>query len=493
NDDLLEALLKVLQKFTVKEVLTYKSWLRFFETELFSKELEIEIEQPEGVSCLSFNAFYSVRSPYVFILGLTEEALKESSVFFANESDDILEDLGFPLAIASSKQKEDSLLWFLQSSCYKELYLSYHSYNFKGDIQTVSLLYMLSDRLFSAKNTDILGSLSWDYKIKQKTLPEILIGKPEEQVQALKQAFKDKDQPVFHYDRIHLSANSIKTYRECPFKYAGKNLFFVPEKQDVQREISPLYKGNLAHKLFEKVLREYPDLDMTEEQVDQLIEDIQIKPEHLIHKKQWILVKEYLKRILKEFLIKEKKQREKFPRLKPVAFEAKLQSFWDQQRGELSHQGDYVFKGSLDRVDQDEKTKKYVLRDYKAGVNDFTHISAWLRNEELQLTFYAQALEKGLVENLSSGKLSALFYSAYNEQFSSRGFEEKDSDLSGIMGASKGHRKEKDFLYQAINLSNRFTQKKVEQMKKGYFSPDPIEPKNCRKCFYRVWCRVEEK
>ena len=490
---ILDALLTVLQKLTVDETLTYRSWLRFLESELFSKELETEIEQPEGVSCLSFNAFYSVKSSYVFILGLTESALKESSLIFSNESDAVLEDLGFPLAVAPAKQKENSLLWFLQSSHYKELYLSYHSYDFKGDIQNVSLFYMLSDRLFSAKKTDILETLSWDYKIKQEALSEILSDKPKEQVEALQKAFDNKVQPIFPSKKNHLSANSIKTYRECPFKYAGKNLFFVPEKQAVQKEISPLYKGNLVHELFEKVLKGYPDLDLTEEQIKPLIDSIPFKPEKLIHKKQWLLMKDYLNSILKEFLLKEKEQRAKFPYLKPVAFEAKLQAFWDQKKGELSHQGDYVFKGYLDRVDQDEKTKQYVLRDYKASSNSLKHVSSWIKEEELQLTFYAQALEKGLVENLSSGKLSVLFYSVYNEEFIAKGFEEKDSDFLGVMGKTARHRKEKDFLYKAIAFSNRFIQKKVEQMEKGDFPPKPVDSIICKKCFYKTWCRVEEK
>ncbi|MCZ0932906.1 MAG: PD-(D/E)XK nuclease family protein, partial [Oligoflexia bacterium] len=480
EDRLLDALLAVLQKLTVRETLTYKSWLRFFESELFSKELEISAEQAEGVSCLSFNAFHSVKSPYVFILGLTESALKGPSLFFSKESEDILEDLGLPIAIASSKQKENSLLWFLQSSHYKELYLSCHSYDFKGDLQNASLLYMLSDRLFSAKKTDILESLSWDHKIKQGTLAEILSDKPEDQAEALEQAFQNKIQPIFPYEKSHLSANSIKTYRDCPFKYAGEKLFFVPPKQAVQREVSALSQGKSVHKLFELALRKHPNLKVTEEQLNQIIDNVQPTPEKFIHKKQWLLMKEYLKRLLKEFLIKEKEQRENSPHLKPVAFEAKLKAFWDQKKGELSHQGDYVFKGFLDRVDQDEETKQYALRDYKASSSLLSPISSWLKTEELQLTFYAQALEKGLVENLPAGAVSALFYSVYNDKFATKGFVEKDSSLLAVMQKTRGHEKEKKFLYEAIDSSNRYTQKMVAEMEKGNFSPNPIDPKNCK-------------
>ena len=493
DEKLLDSLLAILKKMTLNETLTFRSWLRYLEYEVFSKELEISAEQSQGVSCLSFNAFYSVKNPYVFILGLTEEALKESSAFFLKESEDILEDLGFPLAINFSKQKENSLLWFLQSSHYKELYLSYHSYNFNGDIQTVSLLYMLSDKLFSVKETDISSELSWDHRVKQKNLAKILSDKPKEQVQTLIQAFKDKGQLFFPSKKNHLSGSSIKTYRDCPFKYAGSKMFFVSEKQAVEREVSPLLKGRLVHKLFEKALIQYPNLEMKEEQMNQLIEEMSFNPEQLIHKKQWLLVKEYLKQILKEFLIKEKEQRNKFPHLKPVAFEREFKAFWNQKEGALSQEGEYEFKGYLDRVDQDEKTNKYALRDYKVKSTGLTNISNWLKNEELQLTFYAQALEKGLVEGLTAGELSAVFFSVYSEQFKAKGFEEKESAMSGLMDAGRTHKQKKDSLVEAINFSNSFTQEKVRQMEEGKFLPKPKDFKYCEKCFYQTWCRVEEK
>ena len=493
DESLKDSLLSILQKFTLTGVLSFRSWLRILETELFSKEMEILTEQVKGVSCLSFNAFYSVKSPYIFILGLTEEAVKESSLFFSNESEDILEDLGFPLAIRSSNQKENSMLWFLQSSHYKEIYLSCHSYNFNGDIQTESLLYMmLSDKLFSARETDISAIAGWNYRIKQKSLPEILHDRQDEQVKALTQAFKDKNLTFFPSKKLHLSANSIKTYRQCPFKYAGEKLFFAYRKPDVHREASPLFKGKLAHSLFERVLTEYPELEITKDQIEQMIDNIPFDSEQMIHKKQKLLMQEYLKRILEEFLVKEKDQKKKFPYLKPVNFESEIQAFWNQKEGKLSDQGDYEFKGYLDRVDQDQKTKEYVLRDYKASSAQHTHVSSWIKNEELQLTFYAQALEKGLVKKLSAGRLSAVFYSIYGESFKDKGFEEKESKFSGLMKAGRGHKKAKTALYSAINLSNRFTQEKVKQMQKGKFSPAPIDLKECKTCFYQNWCRVEE-
>ena len=157
---LLENVLNIFKSFPIEERLPASSWLKFFESELFSQEIEIKKEDSEGISCLSFNALESIKSPYVFILNLNEESLKDSPLAFLNESDreQILNDLGFPLNFSPSQKKEKSLLWFLQSSHYKELYLSCSSYNFKGDVQTVSLLYLLSDVLFQAHETGYFGN-----------------------------------------------------------------------------------------------------------------------------------------------------------------------------------------------------------------------------------------------------------------------------------------------------------------------------------------------
>ncbi|MCY4321918.1 MAG: PD-(D/E)XK nuclease family protein [Bdellovibrionaceae bacterium] len=496
SKDLIDVLSTVFQKMSVQESLTYKSWLRFFESEIFYKELEIQAEQDEGVSSLSFNALYSVQKSYVFILGLTEESLKDYPSLFAEESEKVFEDLGFSLALHSHRQKENSLLWFLQSSHYNEVYLSYSPFNFKGDIQTQSLIYMLSDQLFSAKKIKISEVLSWDYKIKQKELSKVLSDKPREQAQSLRQAFENKNQLIVPNKKNHLSAHAIQTYRDCPFKYAGKNLFYVYETQDVERELSPLFKGSLAHSLFQKVLTDYPNLKLTKDEEDFLIEELKPPIEQIIHEKQRLLIKEYLSGILKEFLIKEKEQRSKFPNLKPVALEVDLKAFWNQEKGEISSEGSYVFKGRLDRVDQDIKTKEFVLIDYKASTSQLKHTKNWLmpKEEELQLIFYVQALEKGLVDKLSSGKVVALLYSAYGDNFSAKGFEEKNSSFSGIILNKKGvHQQEKEILNKAILASNKLTQKKVKQMEGGNFSPNPLDPKKCKKCFYKKWCRIEEQ
>ena len=495
---LLDTVSKAFLKFPLEESLTASAWLRLFESELFALEIELEEEDSRGLSCLSFNALHSTKSPYVFVLGLDEDSLKQSSLGVLNESEreSILNDLGFPLPFSHPKEKENSLLWFLQSIKHKEVYLSFSSYNFRGDIKAPSLLYFLSESLFSAKNTAIPEKLLWDYNKKQVSIDKILsqTSIQKEVVKNLKNSFENKEQSFFHKEEIKLSPHRLKTYTDCPFKYSAEKLFFIENEFLVEREISPLLKGTMAHKLFENLLKAHPNLDPGSEQIEEIIEEMKPRAEELVHEKQWTLIKEELKTLLNSFLEKERKAKSQFPGLSPKAFEAEVFAYWDQERGELSDNGQYPFKARIDRIDKDKATETYVIRDYKASGTGLTHISSWIKKgeKELQLTFYAQALQKGLVKNLPAGPVSALFYSIYKDDFSAKGFVEKDSPLEELMGEGlRGHKKEKEILYQALEESNKQTQSLVQLMKDGQFSPKPKKKEICKKCLYQTWCRVE--
>ena len=495
---LLDKVSNFFSRFLMEEILEASAWLQFFESEIQSSDIEIEGENQEGVSCLSFNALHSTKSPYIFIIGLDEESFYNvsSEGFNESERESLLNDLGFPLSFSHPKEKEYNLFWFLQSSEKKEVFLSFSNYDFKGNICTPSLLYWLSDSFFSAKQIEIKETLSWDYRKKQKEIHKILDSNffKEETIKKLKHSFQNKKQNFFHKSELTLSPNRIKLYRECPFKYAAEKIFFVHQEPFVERELSALSKGSIIHKLFENVLNKYPNLHIQPEQLDEMIEEIKPPDEKFVYEKQWFLIKDHLKNILNAFLEKEQKDRQACPQLKLKALEAECSAFWDQDKGELNSKGKYIFKAKIDRIDEDTSSKTYVVRDYKASSSNYKHISAWTTkddNKEFQLTFYAQAVQKGLVKDLSPGEVSALYYSFYNQDFSAKGFVEKNSPLKALMGSARGHKQEKTALDQAIAESNKETQILVRSMEQGEFSPNPKTKKLCGRCFYQTWCRVE--
>ena len=490
---LLEKITKIFQNFPLEESLKASSWLSWLESEALILEIELEGENEGGISCLSFNALHSSLSPYVFVLGLDEESFKSLGPLNETEQEAVLNDLGFPLPFSHPKEKENSFLWFLQSSHYKELYLSLSRYDWTGHIKTDSLIYFMSDFLLPVEKKEISESLLWSTNKKQAHLDKILksTSLKKETRQALKSALENKPRDFFHKQSLKLSPHSLKTYNDCPFKYAAKKLFFIPERDIVEREFSNLAKGSLVHKLLELFLKEYPNLLANEEQKNQIIQSLKPLKEKLIHKKQWLIVEDYLKERLESFIQKEKESRGFFPSLKPMGFEIECSSYWDQKKGALSWQGDYPFSGWIDRVDKDSETGTYVIRDYKPKSSGLSHISLKEGQEEFQLIFYAQALEQGLIKNWPPGRVSALFYSFYSENFLAKGFAEKKSLFENILGERSRGKKERELLEKAILNSNKKAQSIVADMEKGRFSPQPKTKKLCETCPCRTWCRVE--
>ncbi|MBC6415094.1 MAG: PD-(D/E)XK nuclease family protein [Bdellovibrionales bacterium] len=497
SDILLQALFKILNKLSTKELLQYRSWLSLLESEIFLEELE-EKEEQIGISCLSFNAFHSVKSSYVILLGLTESVFKENSFLQRGLTQALVNDLGFPLKVKQSREREKSVLWFLQNSGLKEVYLSFCLYDFKGNIQNKSLIYRLSNMIYSAKEKEKSNRLSYEFYHRQKLIKDILKFKNKKQVKAIELAFKS---PVkvftFKDQKMSLSASQIQTYNNCPFKYAGEKLFHVKEKVKINQELSALIKGLTVHSLFQLILEKYPDLNLNDKQKEDLIQHVLPDQKYFVHEEQIIIIKEDLKNLLEQFLLKENMQKKDFPCIKPMAFELKLKAFWNQKESQLSSKGDYPFQGKIDRVDISKKKDFYIVRDYKASGNKLTHISNWIENNQFQLLFYAQALQKKLVETslleeVKEVKILATFYSIYNEDFKAKGFIEKGSVLENFVGKKGKQNQKADFFEEIISQVNEKTKEIVSKIKQGQFAPQPRKKSLCETCYYKTWCRFED-
>ena len=203
DEFLQQKLIKVLQDFPVFIEFKALSWFKILESCLLNLEIELKSEAKTGISCLSFNALPAVKSPYVFIMGLNEERLKYINILNEREKQEILQDLGFPLALPHPHEAENHLLWFLQSSHLKEVYMSRSCYNFKGAVQSKSLVYFLAEFLLKAKTAKLTGELLWNKRRKQNSVFKILNPKGMEHstmdhksIQAIEQAFKNKKQKV---------------------------------------------------------------------------------------------------------------------------------------------------------------------------------------------------------------------------------------------------------------------------------------------------------
>jgi len=511
----LNKVLSILQQyFPMEEKMETSSWLRILEHHLLSQVVENEEEEPAGISCLSFNAFSSVKSSHVIIMGLDEKSLRNfsNSILSESEKESLLTDLDFVFPVQNFEEKECSLLWFLQSFNLKEVCLSCSSYNFNGEAQMQSSLYLLSDSWAGASNKEIKSLPVWDQKRKQNSHKQNVFkildqqGVSKKQIKNIQQALQIPQPVFFHIQKPQISSGSLRQYRECPFKYAGEKIFYVKEKEFVQQEISHMSKGSLVHELLYNFLKMYPDCSASEKQKQNMIEEI-IEKEleknyKLVYKQQRLLIAEDLKKILDIFIQKEKEQILKYPDLKPIELEKNFYVFWNQEkncfeRKKTNHLSQYEMKGRVDRIDRDQNQGTYVLRDYKRSSYNLTNTDTWANEgkEELQLIFYAQFLEKGLIEGLSAGSVQALFYSIYGQDFLSKGFIDEESRLFESMKGTfmtKGRiTKKRSKLGQAIVNTNRSVQKIVQGIEKGEFAPRPIKKEICEQCSFQQWCRID--
>lgn len=497
---LFEKVSSVFKELPMEAELELFHWLRLLESELSNSEIEIKEEDQGGLSCLSFNAFPSVKSSHVFILGLNEQSLKDYSLTILNETEkeSLLSNLGFSLPLQYHKEKENNFLWFLQSSCHKEVYLSFSSHDFEGQIQTKSLIYYFSNYFFKAQEDEIQGSTLWDKNKKQKTVSQILSQSPMEEptISEIEKAFKETKQ-IVRAKHIKLSPNRLKLYTSCPFQYSAEKLFCARDENLIDQELSSLNLGSLAHKMFEDFLNQYPDLLASSQQINDLVQKVMdqefLSKSQLIYEEQKELIADDLRELLNLFIQKETEERKNFPNLKLKACELKCDAYWDQDKGELSSKGKYKFEGYVDRIDQDESSGDYIIRDYKSSNYKLTNILTWLKdkNKELQLTFYAQFFQKGLLKKFPAGSVSALFYSIYNKDFEKKGFTDKSSGTAELMSKGSRAQQEQDVLNQAIEKSNVLAQTVIQKMEKGEFSPQPEDRKICENCSYQNWCRVE--
>ena len=501
DSHLFDKILTAFQDIPLEASLHWKHWVTILEASLHHQEKEIKPEEKDGIACLSLNAINSVKASHILVMGLSEEALKNYEENSLNQKDwEFLDqELGFPLPFKQGPEKELALQWFFQSSALKEVILSFSSTNFLGQVQTPSVFFLLFEQ--SHPSTKPLPSKSsetvWDNLKKQKSLTKILSFQSHTpSSHNIKQAFQEDKNGLGHpfaLNRIsHFSPSSLNEYASCAFIYAAHRLFKMRKDPLVDWELSPLDKGSLSHLLLEKLLFENSSLELNEEEMEQLIESLVIEEKKLMDEKQKLLIRRTLKSLSKTFLKKEKERREQFPHLKPLAGEQWIECFWNEAKGELDHEGTIMFKGRVDRVDFDLQNKSYIILDYKSNLNSKTTgvITRWPENLDFQLSLYAQAFEKGLVENRKPASVEAAIYYGLKD-FNYKGYVNKTGPYKEMVSPRSGSRKKREEFEKIQEDLNAHIKKLLSHIKQGLFFPQPKDPEICKKCNWRKWCRAK--
>ena len=536
---LLELARKALQSLPLEGELSWGAWLRLLEKAVFSLEKETEREVSGGALCLSFNALQSARGSHAAVMGLDEDSLKIPlpAVLAWEDRKSLVSDLGFHLPFPHQETRERALLWRLQSSRLKEACFSFAEADFSGKPQNPSLFFVslesmfsLSERKSSEKAPAPERLTVWDSQKRQPSIGDIWAApkrkKPPGKAPSAAESFKEnqaagrsldkshaEESPIlektrrrakllekaltrrqrfFQKSAIELSVRRLQLYDECGFRYAAEYIFGSGQDPLIDRELSPMRFGGLAHECFGEFLRGGPLLDRSQQEIEEFVERFKPEERDLAHKSQWPVVKSVLTGILGKFQKEERERQSLFPRSSSETEKA-IEAFWSKKSGRLKRKGDYPFKGRMDRIDCAKTGKSYFLMDYKAADSAMmTHIKSWQtdKKSDLQLLLYAQALEEGLVEDMPPGRVQALAYYSYRD-FGFKGYAEKGSPLENVFGKKSFARQPREAFEKALEKALLRVQEGIEGIENGLFFARPKDEKTCETCFARKWCRAE--
>ena len=477
-------------------------WMAYLEQVLARVEVRISDGDPEGVSCIRLSSAENSPARKMILLGLTESALKKSLSTSILYSDlwSLSQEFGFHLASEDQAQLEFESRWLIEAGD-RELILSFPETDFNGAAQAPSWLWVKGSRdKGEAVNVTLPSVTRWD-EIQKGGITAVASERAwsvsEVATFARSTAEDFFDEPLTPYAQglvDSLSPSKIEAYLECPFIFAAKHLFKLADDSELDLEIDPLRRGSLMHAVFGGLTAEPMRFDLSDDEIASLVETARDEAKiQFADPRLWPPLKARHVDLARRFLAFERDYRAKFPEVKTVQREFKVEGFLQPSTGRLSVEpsdGALKFSGRIDRIDEDS-SKNIALFDYKSSAGSLKQFGSWIPNNKVQLLLYSLAIEGGLTELKPRPVMAALYYVS-RPLGRDTGFmvEDGEQKLFEITNKRKRNRitiEKKDELYRE---GESLIQKAVQGMLKGEFGPNPRDPKLCLSCKWSSLCRT---
>ncbi len=497
--EVLEVVLReVFQNAAAMIELSYKEWLTYLENILATKEIKAASGSVEGVVITPLMSAQSYKISHKIFLGLCDENLKnrQRSHILGSDLNRLALDLGFYLEHPDHSFKEFQLRWLSESAGTKNIFYFGLS-DFSGSLLSPSNFWM------SLKPSDDLtmpGDTRWDALqcVEDASILEMRGRSSTEQSQFLSRIEMDrgmKPVPALKLKQVpSLSASQIERYLRCPFIFAAQKIFKLQDHPDLDLDEDARSKGTLAHALFEKL--SYPEFkaELTEQELENLLEELRVQEKiTLADPRLWASMKKRYFQLAKRFLNFEKEWRREFPDTLTLAAEKYFEFYFNPQNGEVHrepHEATLKFSGKIDRIDRHRLTKHHVVIDYKSSHAAYKNHGLWFENQELQLLFYMWALEKELLTEIS-GEVVGAFYYSFKDFHREKGFqlEEHAGPLFRAAGRKgvKATGEDKKELLTKFEILILDVARKIQN---GEIEPRPFDVKTCNSCEWSVLCRA---
>jgi len=280
------------------------------------------------------------------------------------------------------------------------------------------------------------------------------------------------------------SANRLKNYGECGYKFFGQYLLSMQKLKDPEAKIEASTRGTLYHAILERVYNQFKDqkLSITSNQTGYALdlleyyaaEIFESAPEvyGFIPPAQWKNEQTHYRGQLREFIVtdfSDDSPLNKFGiRRTPIALEYTFTTTV------MLHAAPTYITGTIDRVDQDGGSGQLIIVDYKSSRRPSK--ADMLNGTNVQMLIYAEALRALVEQEQWDGTVRAgVFWSIANNETEIFDFDDEK-------------------IQQTLDTGAMHVQKHISGVQQARFPIKPIGGKACEYCdFNGGLCRIAQR
>lgn len=409
---------------------TRLEWIQIVDHLASRVEICVEGANRTGIQCLDVISLKDLDVSHVIVLGLSDSSLRKSSGTLVNDFDIsyLKNQYGFGLSDVEKMDLEFEVYWNLQDT-HKTFELYYAQTDFESRQLAPSRVWFLGAvEQYGAKIPLSIPSESRLFSLQKEPLEKLNLPLVEKRIQ------KDMGlvaEPWFsNYNPEKLSASQIENYLNCPFINAAQKLFALVDLPTLDLDIDYMTRGNLLHKAAEVILTNYPTLNLTSENVQNVLDEVSGDYRQKIKDPQiWQYQKKKFEGYLFKFVEFERNLRQQLPELVSKYLEQDFSMYLDPKTGDLSKsafEGAIQLRGRIDRVDVDSQEEVSMVIDYKFDTNRYRHFNSWMEENTLQLLLYMYAIENGAL--LKPYRAIGAVYYDFKKAHRDKGYLEEEVD-----------------------------------------------------------------
>lgn len=503
-EDVLEILGdQMIHDFVPEEIRSFSFWVNYLE--LLLSKVEIPQQQDEGydesglfVERLSHLELQDIT--HLIVLGCDQGRLQgelQTPVTF-EDTYAIERDLGYYLERPESRKGEFEVRW-ISTKALQEVAYTHSHFDLSGSAKTASSFFLEQER--QPSDSTVLGPLRasrWE-QLQESALAVVESRFPHKNQQLVQQKWllessEESLQELWQGKPFHgsLSASSLTRLNQCAFLFYVAKVLKLEEERHFDLDMDALYRGQLLHAVAENY---YKRGVKTKEELSKIYDEV-LKERVATGPWQnfWRKDKEKLLMMLQNFLDYDQERRKNFP-INPLGVELSLKGyvFKNNNQVELSSEekeNSWMIRGQIDRVDESEEGG-YQVVDYKYQKSPLLkNFKSWVEQKQYQLMLYSEAVENGLVEDLSPGPVESSYYYFFKEAVVGGGFFEEDTQSFSATDRRRLQKVTEESKTDVFQKLKEQLAESLTQLERGNYPPVPKDPTLCERCSWRGSCRA---